>query len=94
MKSIFMWLLYSTKLIKKQEPYAPDFIEYGYGYRGRKLLDGRYVLEKEGEDEALDLVSHRCHKWPAHSEFYTDCMAPNAKALNKIAKKALARRGI
>ena len=87
-------LLYALLPFLKKEPaYAPDTIDYGYGYKGRKLCDGRYVLEKDGTNRAIDLESHN-FTWDPDDVYYGDCIAPSAKALDKIAKSAMAVRGV
>lgn len=74
---------------------VPDIIDIGYGYQGRKLCDGRYVLEQTDSHskQAVDLV-HGQFSWPPSSAYYGDCIANNAQDLIKRAKRALSEKGI
>jgi hypothetical protein len=87
-------LLYTLfPFLKKEPEYAPDSIDYGHGYAGRKLIDGRYVLEKIGTKLAVDLKSPSL-MWAPGTQFYQDCIADSAKELNSKAKRAMAGRGV
>lgn len=81
-------------LLDRSEPnYAPDIIEYGHGYQGRKLSDGRYVLEKKFSNRVIDLKDFS-HSWSSRSVFYSDCTAKDAHTLDILAKLFLAGKGL
>jgi hypothetical protein len=91
----FCW---STKILTRPyQPetidYQPETIDYGYGFVGRRLTDGRYVLERYGKTDAYDLLSPH-HKWEPGTVYYRDCIAKNAAALDASVKRVLAIQGI
>lgn len=88
MVKFLKWLI---SLLEKDEEPTPDLVDYGSGYTARRLIDGRYAFEVDGE--GLDL-KHFGLTWPKEDFYWNECIADNLKSLDKVAKTIMASRGV
>lgn len=99
MKPRLMNLLYQLGII--DEPKVVEVVEdaeiteidYGDKFRGRKLINGGWVLERRGSERAIDLCSPTC-TWSPSSTYYGECIAKDLKSFKPLAENALSIWGV
>ena len=70
---------------------SPNIVEYGHGIRGRKLINGKYVLEETGTGYGLDLKVPGL-RWSKGTRFYKDCISTK-KRLDRRIKSIMVNLG-